>query len=182
VIVLGSPFPREAILGDPDGYIDIRNAVNEKMNGIEKDVAKRIKSEGYKVKTISGLGGKWVNGRSHGHISLKHAAELAGLGIIGKNYLLINPEYGTLLWFGAVLTDANLVPDEKAQYDLCNDCNICIDMCPSKALGDRASFGKEECIGKMFKMVNKKWKINCFLCRKVCPHRFGIDPKLKIID
>jgi len=26
----------------------------------------------------------------------------------------------------------------------------------------------------MFKMVDKKWEIKCFLCRKVCPHSFGI--------
>jgi len=29
-----------------------------------------------------------------------------------------------------------------------------------------------------FKMVGKKWEIICFLCRKVCPYRFGIDRKV----
>jgi len=175
VIVLGCPVPREAILNDPLGFIDIRNAVNEKMNAAEKDLAKRIKADGYKIKTINGMGGKWVDGRQRGHISLKHAAESAGLGIIGKNYLLINPEHGTLLWLGAVLTDAVLTPDEKLRCDLCSNCNKCVEICPSKALGDDvSSFRKEECTGNMFKMVDKKWEIMCFLCRKVCPHSFGI--------
>jgi len=175
VIVLGCPVPQEAMLGDPLGFIDVRNAVNEKMNAAEKDLAKRIKGDGYKVKTINGLGGKWVDGRQRGYISLKHAAEIAGLGVIGKNYLLINPEYGTLLWLGAVLTDAVLTPDEKLQHDLCSDCNKCVEVCPSKALSDDiASFKKEECTKNMFKMVEKKWEIMCFRCRKVCPHSFGI--------
>ena len=122
-----------------------------------------------------------VNGRNeqYGHISLKHAAELAGLGVIGKNYLLTNPEYGNLLWFSAVLTDADLIPDtnsitdKKAPYMNCSDCNKCVEMCPSKALDNPAAFGRKNCTDVMFKMGNGKWVIRCFLCRKVCPNRFS---------
>jgi len=174
VIVLGFPFPREAILDDSIRYIDVRNATNEKINNIAKVVAKQIKERGYKAKTVSGLGGKWIDGESRGSISLKHAAELAGLGIVGRNYLLINPEYGTLLWFSAVLTDADLAPDEKAEYTFCKDCNVCVEACPSKALDDPDSFGRKDCSGRMFKMEDGKWEIKCFLCRKVCPYCFGI--------
>ena len=173
VIVFGSPFPQEAILGDPDGYIDVRNAMSNKMNDIAKNVAKRIRGDGYKAITVNGLSGKWVNGITYGAISLKHAAELAGIGRIGRNYLLISPEYGTLLWLSAVVTDAALTPDEKISYSFCDGCSKCVDACPSKALDDPSSFAKKKCTGTMFKMVNKEWKILCFLCRKVCPHRFG---------
>lgn len=69
-----------------------------KMTDIAKKVAKRIKADGYKSKAISASGGKWVEGdgrkKQFGYISLKNAAELAGLGVIVKNYLLTNPEYG----------------------------------------------------------------------------------------
>jgi len=174
VIVLGSPFPQEAILGNPVGYIDIRNEINARMKDIAKNVSKRIKDDGYKVKIVSGIDGKWVDGMQHGSISLKHAAELAGLGFIGRNYLLINPEHGTLLWFNAILTDAELVPDERIRNTVCGDCDRCVILCPSKALDDPASFGKKACSGTMFKMVGSKWEIKCYLCRKICPHRFGI--------
>ena len=175
VVVLGAPIPQEAILKDPVGFIDIRNALNEKMTDIAKNVAKRIKADGYKSKAINGMGGKWVNGMQFGHISMKHAAELAGLGIIGKNYLLFNSEYGNLLWFSAVLTDAVLAPDKKAKYKVCNKCNKCVEMCPSKALDNLPLFGKKVCADTMFKKINGKWEIMCFLCRKVCPNRFGIN-------
>jgi epoxyqueuosine reductase QueG len=103
---------------------------------------------------------------------LKHAAELAGLGIIARNYLLTNPEYGNLLWFSAVLTDADLIPDKKAQYKICDNCNKCVETCPSGALNNPALFGKKEC-SRFFTIVNKKLEIKCFSCRKVCPYCFG---------
>ena len=177
VVVLGAPIPKEALLNEPIGFIDIRSALNDKMTGIAKDMAKRIKAEGYKAKAINGLGGKWVNGQQFGHISLKHAAELAGIGIIGKNYLLYNHEHGNLLWFSAVLTDADLMPDKKAKYNVCKSCRRCVEMCPSNALDNPALFGKKECSNAMFKKINGKWEIMCLLCRTVCPNRFGKTAK-----
>jgi epoxyqueuosine reductase QueG len=173
VIVLGYPFPQEAITDDSVEYIDVRKEINEKMNTIAKDLEKKIKSEGYKARAINGMSGKWVNGEQFGLISLKHAAEFAGLGTITRNYLLTNQEYGNLLWFSAVLTTAELSPDEKPPAIDCEDCMKCVEMCPIDALDSIASFKKKECGKNMMKMENKKWKIDCFLCREVCPKGFG---------
>jgi epoxyqueuosine reductase QueG len=172
VIVLGAPSSQE-VLDNTVEYTQSRNAMLTKMTAMAKEVAKRIKADGYKAKAVSGSGGQTIDGKLYGHISLKHAAELAGLGIISRNYLLTNPAYGNLLWFSAVLTDADLIPDKKAQYNICDNCNKCVEVCPSGALDDPASFGRKEC-SKFYKIVNKKLEIQCFLCRKVCPHRFGI--------
>ena len=175
VIVLGAPSPKE-VLRDTVEYTANRNAMLAKMSEMAKETAKRIKADGYKVKAISAAGGKWLEGdgrkEQFGFISLKHAAELAGLGVITKNYLLTNPEYGSLLWFSAILTDADLVPDKKVQYDFCKNCSKCVEMCPSGALNNPASFGKKAC-SQFFTMANKKLEIKCFLCRKVCPHGLG---------
>ena len=132
---------------------------------------------GNKTKVISAAGGKWVDGdgrkEQFGYISLKHAAEIAGLGVIGKNYLLTNPQYGNLLWLSAVLTDAKLVPDKKTKFTLCDNCNKCIEACPARALDNLASFGKKGC-SNFFTIEDKKFKIKCFLCRTICPHCFGV--------
>jgi len=179
VIVLGIPVPREAILkDDPVGFIDARNAVNEKVSAAVKSVEKWIRGKGYKARSVTGMSGKWVDegGKKvqFGLISLKHAAELAGLGVIGRNYLLTNPRYGNLLWFGAVLTDAIITPDPKSEYRFCDHCGICAEMCPPKALDHYpGAFGKKQCDGTMFKKVNGKWEILCFMCRKACPHCLG---------
>ncbi len=175
VIVLGATFLPE-VLDDIDKYTASRNTMLTAMTNMAKEVAKQMKKEGYKTKIISATGGKWVNddGRKEqkGHISLKHAAEIAGLGVIGKNYLLTNPQYGNLLWFSAVLTDAKLMPDKRTQFAMCNNCNKCVEACPAGALNDLASFGKKGC-SKFFTIENKKVKIKCFLCRTICPNRFG---------
>ena len=52
VIVLGAPFPREALSMDPPEYTELRNVYVSKMTAMAKDVAKRVKAAGYKAKDI----------------------------------------------------------------------------------------------------------------------------------
>ncbi len=176
VIVLGTTFSPE-VLNSIDEYTASRNTMLTAMTDMAKIVAKRIKADGYKTKAISASGGKWVDGNERkeqfGYISLKHAAEIAGLGVIGKNYLLTNPQYGNFLWFSAVLTDAELMPDKKVESGMCDNCNKCVQACPAGALNNPASFGKKGC-SKFFIIENKKFKIKCSLCRTICPHFSGI--------
>ncbi len=177
VIVLGAASSPN-VLNDIAEYTASRNAMLSSMTEMSKVLAKRIRADGYKTKPISTTGGKWVDsgGRKEqfGYISLKHAAEIAGLGVIGKNYLLTNPKYGNLLWLSAVLTDAELPPDEKYGFaDMCSNCNRCVEACPVRALDDLAAFDKKGC-SSHFKIEDKKLVIKCFLCRTICPYCLGI--------
>jgi len=175
VVVLGVAFSPE-VLNDIDEYTASRNAMLTAMTSMAKETAKRIKADGYQTKVISAAGGKWVEGdgrkEQFGYISLKHAAEIAGLGVIGKNYLLTSPLYGNLLWLSAVLTDAELEPDERVLSAICDNCNKCVEACPAGALDDLASFGRKGC-SKFFTIEDKKFKIKCYMCRTVCPNCFG---------
>ncbi|MDL2229062.1 hypothetical protein LJC14_02315 [Treponema sp. OttesenSCG-928-L16] len=175
VIVLASTFSPE-VLKDIAEYTASRNARLSAMTAMAKNVAKQIKAVGYQTKVISAAGGKWVDGdgrkEQFGYISLKHAGEIAGLGTIGRNYLLTNPRYGNRLWLSAVLTDAELVPDEKSQSAICDNCSKCVEACPVGALNDLSSFGKKSC-SSFFTIEDKKFKIKCFLCRTICPHGLG---------
>jgi epoxyqueuosine reductase QueG len=175
VVVLGATFSPEVFESVAE-YTACRNSMLTKMTEMAKVVSKRIKANGYKVKAISASGGKSIdrdgNKELFGHISLKHAAENAGLGVIGKNYLLTNPRYGNLLWLSADLTDAELDYDEKIQSGMCDDCNICVEACPAGSLGNPAAFGKKGC-AKYFRIEDRKLKIKCYLCRTICPHGFG---------
>jgi len=177
VIVLGILSSKEAFTTNSEIYTQHRAANIEKTYNVAKAVEKQLKADGYKAKAVSGFSGKFIDGKHYGPISMKHAAELAGIGTIGRNMLLISPEYGTLLWFSAVLTDADLTPDKKIEFNVCNECNICVDACPINALEDPSSLHKIECGRRMFKMVNKKWEVDCFECRRVCPYCFGMNDK-----
>ncbi|MCL2143104.1 MAG: hypothetical protein FWH44_02450 [Methanomassiliicoccaceae archaeon] len=165
VIILGIPFTQDSLLGDTADYTNVRTEMVKRTGVIAEKVAKRVKSKGYRTVTVTSCSTK---------ISLKHAAEQAGLGVIGRNYLLINPEHGNLLWFSAVLTDASLEPDRKVHYSVCADCSKCVEICPSKALDDPGRFGKKKCSDTCMKLTKNNFEIACFLCRKVCPYRFGI--------
>lgn len=67
-------------------------------------------------------------------LSQKKMAQLAGLGPMGKNSLIINPKYGPWIRLQSILTDAPLTPDQPATQDLCQDCTKCIQACPTQAL------------------------------------------------
>jgi epoxyqueuosine reductase len=68
------------------------------------------------------------------NLSQKKMAQLAGLGSMGKNSLIINPIYGPWIRLQSILTDAPLTPDQENVQDLCRECTACIDTCPTGAL------------------------------------------------
>jgi epoxyqueuosine reductase len=67
-------------------------------------------------------------------VSLRHAAVAAGLGVFGRHNLVIHPKFGTRLIFTAILTDLPLPSDPPVTEELCNDCGLCVEICPAKAL------------------------------------------------
>ena len=63
----------------------------------------------------------------------KLAARLSGLGWIGKNCLLITPEFGPRIRLASVLTDCELEAGTIIKGS-CGDCRECVDVCPVGAL------------------------------------------------
>lgn len=124
-------------------------------------------------------------------IALKPAAIKAGLGCRGKNTLTVSPEYGSYVRFTAVLTSAELEPDEPISQDLCAECTRCIDACPTKALRpyeidikrclnyateNPESSAVDEDVRELELKLIKKPSLNsfieCTICQDVCPVGF----------
>lgn len=63
----------------------------------------------------------------------RYFAYKAGLGFIGKNNFLINPELGGLLFLGEIFTDLEIEADAPLKKN-CGICTLCIDACPTHAL------------------------------------------------
>ncbi|MDR0817048.1 MAG: hypothetical protein LBN35_00250 [Clostridiales Family XIII bacterium] len=71
-----------------------------------------------------------------GGIFLKDAAVLAGLGCIGKNNLLVTPEYGPRVRCRAVLVSEALPVTVPVRFDPCEECVMpCRAACPVDAFG-----------------------------------------------
>ena len=65
---------------------------------------------------------------------LKDSAHLAGLGVIGRNNLLVTPEFGTRVRLRGIFMEAELEPTGPIDFDPCNGCDRpCHKACPRNA-------------------------------------------------
>lgn len=117
----------------------------------------------------------------------REAARLAGLGMAGKNGLLILPPYGTYVFLGTILTNAPLPVEARDPAPDCPNCGKCIAACPGGALsGDGFQIGR--CLSHL---TQKKGELTrseaaliaahplawgCDACQKACP--FNANPAL----
>jgi len=63
----------------------------------------------------------------------KTAANLAGLGFMGKSGLFISADYGPRVRFATVLTDCPL-PEGQMMPSQCGSCRACVTACPCGAI------------------------------------------------
>ena len=127
------------------------------MDALAVKIAGQLEAEGYpsfgKLKT--------------GLLPHKTVALRAGLGFIGKNNLLVTPQYGCALMLGKVLTTAPFIATgEPPKAPQCGGCNVCVEVCPNKAL-----------LGKAWSITTAREEIltrsRCTLCVKCmawCPY------------
>ncbi len=75
----------------------------------------------------------------YGGAFLKDSAVLAGLGVIGKNNLLVTPEFGSNVRLRGIFIEAELEPTGPIDFDPCNGCDMpCHRSCPRGAFNSGA--------------------------------------------
>lgn len=112
-----------------------------------------LEQRGYRAATIPSYNPVEMTSETKGFVgtvSLRHVARAAGLGVLGKNNLLITPQLGPRLRLGAVVTTAPLDPDKPITEDLCADCVICIAACPVGALSEPGRTHTGRCVRQIF--------------------------------
>lgn len=119
-----------------------------------------------------------------GVLSDREVARRSGLGYIGKNGFMINPNVGTYSYLGEMITSYPFPPDEEL-IDSCGDCNLCVDRCPTGALKGDGQLDSQKCISfltqtKGFLPDEHRSKIGnrlygCDTCQQVCPRNKGIN-------
>jgi epoxyqueuosine reductase len=80
----------------------------------------------------------------HKGIFLKDTAVIAGLGCIGKNNILLTPQFGPRVRLRAILTDELLPNTDTIEFDPCEECSMpCRNNCPRNAFGNKV-FSEDE--------------------------------------
>lgn len=104
------------------------------------------------------------------HVSHKMVGRLAGLGWIGRNNLLVNPDLGSRYRLVTILTDMPLEPDEVLDRD-CGTCRDCLATCPAQAIKEnREDFDHWACFDKLkeFRRQGLVGQHICGVCVKAC--------------
>ncbi len=108
----------------------------------------------------------------------KSYARRAGLGWIGRQSLLVNPKFGSMMHLGELVIDA-----EVDEYDTpmegvgCGSCRRCVEACPNGAILDNRTIDTRRCIS--CRTIEREddgdttplhgWIFGCDICQSVCP-------------
>jgi len=115
-----------------------------------------------------------------GPILERDLAQQAGLGWIGKNTCLINPQQGSFFLLAEILLGINIEPDIPFSADRCGSCMRCIDACPTGCIQADRTIDATSCIsyltielkGAIPRDLRNKigsWVFGCDICQQVCP-------------
>jgi epoxyqueuosine reductase len=109
----------------------------------------------------------------------KPLAAKAGLGWQGKHTILVSRDHGNWLFLGAMLTTAELEPDDMMS-DHCGTCRRCLDICPTNAFPAPYQLDARRCIAYLtiehkghiapeFRVAIGNRVFGCDDCAAVCP-------------
>jgi epoxyqueuosine reductase len=122
----------------------------------------------------------------YGPLAERYYAQKAGLGFVGKNCMLITPEFGSWVFLSGFITTMEFVPDTP-MANQCGECTKCIPACPGKAFEGPFILNAPKCVSyqntiqykrhvpEEQKKAMRPWVFGCDVCQNVCP--FNKHPK-----
>jgi len=149
------------------------NYIYGRLNRAVHELAHLFHREGYRSIPLCAAPGFITDQRFvKALFSYKHAAEWVGLGTIGRNSLLITPEFGPRVRLACLLTEASVDATPRLKNDLCTKCNACIRVCPAQAIEEPQS-GQPYAINRFACRAYRQAGLVCSVCLKVCDEVTG---------
>jgi epoxyqueuosine reductase len=184
ILVLGWPYPSPFIqenalqnnIGRPHGRTaayaweeDYHNVLPGKLKALVEFVEDSV------GRTVPN---RWYT--DTGPILERDLAQQAGLGWIGKNTCLINPQKGSYFLLAEIFLGIDLEPDKPFEADRCGTCTRCIDACPTNCIEVNRTIDASRCISYLtielkgaipmdLREMMGDWVFGCDICQEVCP-------------
>lgn len=185
VIALGTVYntahPYSTSIDDPERVAIARYAWGEDYHDVLRVRMRRLLAA---LAAEAGPGFEAVTCVDHEAVQERVLAEAAGLGWIGKNTCLINPQLGSWVFLSEILTNLVLDADRPA-VDQCGTCTKCIDACPTSAIarpeaGAPYSLDARRCLSYLtietrgeieaaLQSAVRTQVYGCDICQDVCP-------------
>lgn len=117
-----------------------------------------------------------------GPIAEKLFAAASGVGWIGRNTLVINPEFGSWMVLGTLVTDIEFEPDRPV-YGSCRACRRCVEACPTAAIHPKGGLNPRRCLSYLTVEAPNRELIleatgepifGCDICQTACPYNAGV--------
>ncbi len=186
IVVVGVVYKLKVLGDDSQGYQGPhiflshywRHARKVSPN-LGKSIAEYLQQRGFETKAVVTRG-----------IPLKAAAVRSGLANYGKSTIVYNKEFGSWIWWSAVITEANLEYSNAASEDICGKCNACIKACPTGAIYEPYKQDALICrtylthprlqeVGEIPDSLKEKignCLCGCQICQDVCPLNRKVEP------
>jgi epoxyqueuosine reductase len=178
VVMLGVNYGPDT---DPLALLAERSTGNISVYARNRDYHELIKG---KLKDLAGL----LSRRAGAEVKVfvdtaplmeKPLAEAAGIGWQGKHTVLVSREFGSWLFLGAILTDAELPVDEP-HAESCGSCTRCLDICPTNAFPAPFQLDARKCLAYLniehkgpipreYRVAMGNRIYGCDDCLAVCP-------------
>ena len=153
--------------------------INQMIDNSLLKLSKVLIKYGYDALPIPATKARDNNKPLYGAFSHKAAANISGLGWIGKSCLFITESVGPRARWGTILTNAPLTPTGSLMERDCGDCNVCVKNCPAGAFtGNNFKMSERrenrydafKCRDYIIQRGKEHGLSVCGICVKVCPY------------
>ena len=163
---------RRGIFSRSSWGLDYHHVVKDRLKKLEAFIQERVPDALLKSMVDTG------------ELADRAVAERAGIGWSGKNCSVLDPEYGSYMYLGEMITNIPF-PADTPMEDLCGTCTKCLDACPTGALVAGGQINAKHCISFLTqtkelipaefrdKVGNRLY--GCDSCQTSCPYNKRVD-------